>query len=79
MKTLIIAGLIILLSGCASIDMARTKAAAGFDAVLEGAEMVTCSDASVGSVLRRYGKTAVHFTRWRDFCFGDGLPYIEAP
>jgi len=76
MKILTLFGLVILLSGC-SIDTFRVRAASGFDSVLEGAERVTCNDTSIGSILRRYGKSAEQFNRWREYCFGDGMPFIE--
>lgn len=70
----IFAGAVMLwfLSACATVDVVRSKAADGFDAGLVAAEQMTCNDASVGSIKRRYANTREGFQRWVNFCFSDG-------
>lgn len=67
------------LNGCAVLDVARTKAAAGFDASLVAAETVTCNDASIGSIKRKYCQTTEGCQRWKDFCsaYTPTLPDLE--
>ena len=57
-----------------------SKGAQAYDAGLEGAEMYMCAIASVGSVMRRYGRTQDTADAWRAICEGqDGVDLIGPP
>jgi len=70
---------IYMLTGCSAMSVARSKAAAGFDASLVAAETVTCNDASIGSIKRKYCQTTEGCQRWKDFCaaYTPTLPDLE--
>jgi len=68
---------LLLLAGCSTLDIARTKGAEAYDEALNASITFTCNDTSVGSVVRRFGTSADHMEDWVDFCFGDrALPYL---
>ena len=68
MKYIIIA-LSLTLTGCVT-DPIRAKVSGAYDVGLEKAEGFVCNDASVGSIIRRYGVSADRASVWKDFCFG---------
>ena len=82
-KPIIVAG-VLLLGGCGFTpqgDVIReavlSKGAQAFDTGLESAEAYICTIASVGSVMRRYGRTQATADAWRDICFGqEGVDLI---
>ena len=76
MKYILILLAIVSLYGCSETQMIRDKVAGAYDQVLEANEMGICNDVSVGSILRRYGKSAERAQAWRDFCFGDEAVHI---
>ena len=62
---------LIMLSGCAEMQIARQKGAEFYDEGLNAAHRFECNDTSVGSIVRRYGSSVESMQRWVDFCFGD--------
>ena len=80
--TLVLA--ILLLGGCgftpqgdAIREVVMSRGAQAFDTGLESAETYICTIASVGSVMRRYGRTQTTADAWRDICFGqEGVDLI---
>lgn len=81
MKSLLILLVTLFLFGCATVDQVRGKVAGLYDQALESAETTICNDASVGSVLRRYGRSVERANEWRALCFGevDAVHVIAAP
>jgi len=61
--------LLITLTGCVT-DPVRNQIAKGYDTGLEKAEGFVCNDATVGSVIRRYGVSSDRAQTWKEFCFG---------
>jgi hypothetical protein len=64
------------LSGCGGFgDTSRqfvaVEGAEAYDEGLENAEWLICQAASVGSVQRRYGRSAGLADAWRMLCLGD--------
>ena len=77
---------VLLLAGCgftSTGDRIRTgvaeEGAAAYDSGLETAEFFQCRAASVGSVIRRYGKSEELAAAWRTICFGEQAPVIIPP
>jgi hypothetical protein len=69
MKLLLVALVTIALSGCIT-DPVRDKVAGAYDVGLEKAEGFICNDASIGSIIRKYGISSDRAKAWKDFCFG---------
>lgn len=69
MKYLIAIPILAALTGCIT-DPIRVKVAGAFDAGLEKSEVFICNDATVGSIIRRYGVSTDRAKIWKDFCFG---------
>jgi hypothetical protein len=53
-------------------DFVANEGAKAYDEGLANAEFFLCRAASVGSVQRRYGRTAETAEAWRVLCFGEG-------
>jgi len=68
-KLFIILALSISLTGCVT-DPVRAKVAGAYDVGLEKAEGFVCNDATVGSIIRRYGASSDRARVWKEFCFG---------
>ena len=76
--------LLLLVSGCGftqkgdfARDTALSKGAQAYDEGLDNAELYICTIASVGSVMRRYGRTQATADAWRAICEGqDGVNLI---
>ena len=72
--------LFLLLSGCASIDTAKTavalKGAEISDTALKDAVWWTCQGSSVGAVKRMYGITSERASLYREFCQGSGTANV---
>ncbi len=68
------------LSGCASIDTAKTavalKGAELSDTALKDAVWWTCQGSSVGAVKRMYGITSERASLYREFCQGSGTANV---
>ena len=67
----------LLLGGCgitpqgdAIREAVLSRGAQAYDTGLESAEDYICTIASVGSVMRRYGRSQTTANAWRDICFG---------
>ena len=82
MKWFIVAAMV-LVSGCASMDIAKKavaiKAAEISDTALSDAVWWTCKGASVGSVQRKYGLTRDRADMYKEFCFGQSDANIVGP
>jgi len=83
-RTLAAAGLALLLAACGftdtgnrARDVAAGEGARAYDEGLTNAEFFICRAASVGSVQRRYGRTAETAEAWRVLCQGDGAAAVE--
>ena len=83
-KPIILAVALLALGGCGFTawgDTARetvlAKGVQAYDEGLVNAELYICTIASVGSVMRRYGRTQATADAWRDICFGqEGVDLI---
>lgn len=58
-------------------DFVANEGAKAYDEGLANAEFFLCRAASVGSVQRRYGRTAETAEAWRVLCFGEGSAAAE--
>ncbi|MDX1574706.1 MAG: hypothetical protein R3285_00850 [Kiloniellales bacterium] len=83
-RLLAVAGLAVLLAACGftevgsrARDIAANEGAKAYDEGLANAEFFLCRAASVGSVQRRYGRTAETARAWRTLCLGDGEAAVE--
>lgn len=83
-KRLAPAGLALLLAACGLTEagnrvrgIAAEEGAKAYDEGLANAEFLICRAASVGSVQRRYGRSAETAQAWRTLCFGGGQAAIE--
>ena len=69
---LILAIIIIWLTGCAQLDIARTavdvRGQVVADRVLADAEFVLCRGITVGAWVRRYGRDAILSEGWKTIC-----------
>ena len=67
-----------LTSGCADStrETIASEGARAYDQALETSEFVICQAASVGSVIRRYGKSEADAKAWRQICLGAQAPVI---
>ncbi len=82
-KPIIVVG-VLLLGGCGFTQTGavlkegiKAAGAQAYDAGLENAEYVMCVASSVGSVMRRYGRSQTTADAWRDICFGqEGVDLI---
>ncbi len=66
----------LLLAGCGGAaqqarEVIATEGATAYDEGLVNAEFFVCRAASVGSVQRRYGRSADLAEAWRTLCLGD--------
>jgi len=81
---MIMTGLALMLAACGltdtgtrARDIAASEGARAYDEGLANAEFFICRAASVGSVQRRYGRTADTAEAWRVLCHGDGEAAVE--
>ena len=79
-----LAGFAVLLAACGftetgtrARDIAANEGAKAYDEGLANAEFFICRAASVGSIQRRYGRTAEIAQAWRTLCLGDGDAAVE--
>jgi hypothetical protein len=68
MRLILIALAAVLLSGCAQLQIVRGYGANAADGVLEGGLYATCTAATVGSLVRRYGTDADGRAAWQMMC-----------
>ncbi len=84
MRYLVLGSLILFLGACgftqtgtAIKEGIKAAGAQAYDAGLENAEYVICFESSIGSIMRRYGRSQAAANTWRDLCFGqDGVGLI---
>lgn len=83
-RLLAVVGLAALLAACGfteagnrARDLAAEEGAKAYDEGLANAEFFICRAASVGSVQRRYGRSADTAQAWRTLCQGDGEAAAE--
>jgi hypothetical protein len=83
-RGLLPAGLALTLAACGltdtgtrARDVAAGEGARAYDEGLANAEFFICRAASVGSVQRRYGRTAETAQAWRILCLGNGEAAVE--
>lgn len=58
-------------------ELVKSEGARAYDEGLANAEFFVCRAASVGSVQRRYGRTAETAEAWRVLCLGDGSAAVD--
>lgn len=76
--SLILAGCGLTREGTFVSDAVKVKGAQVYDAGLDNAEFFICQAASVGSVIRRYGRDWATASAWRTLCEGqDGVNLIQ--
>lgn len=70
----VIAALVLLLplTGCAGLAPGVQRAADAYDDSLAAAEVWMCRGASIGSVVRAYGRDDASWEAWRTLCGYDG-------
>lgn len=56
------------LTGCAAVAPGVQRAADAYDESLVAAEVWICRGASVGSIVRAYGRDEVSWQAWRTLC-----------
>ena len=75
--------LMMMLSACASVDVAKkaiaNKAAQASATALLDAEWWVCRAASVGSVKDRYGQSVERSMLYKNFCDGSGEANVVGP
>ena len=75
--TIILATIIIFVTGCTTLDIARTaidvKGQQTADIVLADAEFVMCRGITVGAWVRHYGRDAVLAEAWKTLCGSESL------
>ncbi len=80
MRTAWIGLLMVLVSGCASVDVAKKavalKGAALSDSALVDAVWWTCQGSPVGAVKRMYGVSADRADLYKEFCQGSGTANV---
>lgn len=88
MRALLSVAAVLLVAGCGFTQAgtafkagAVAKGAKAYDEGLANAEFFVCNAASVGSVQRRYGRSADMAATWRALCLGNRDSHIieEAP
>jgi len=84
LKPIWAAGLALALAACGfteagdrARDVLAGEGARAYDEGLANAEFFICRAASVGSVQRRYGRSAETAAAWRAICQGDGTAAVE--
>ena len=69
-------------AGCNTLqEVAETAAQAG-DSALKVAEWQVCTAATVGAIMRRYGKSSEEMEAWRRFCYpttAQGATLVDTP
>ena len=68
MKLLIILSLTLFITSCSTMSALFSKGAKINDDALTAAEAVICKGASIGSIMRRYGKTQAQAMAWKELC-----------
>ena len=68
MKTAAVLAAVLVLAGCASAEPYVDRAAQGYDKSLDAAELWVCRGASVGSVVRAYGRSDATWQAWLELC-----------
>lgn len=71
--------LLLLLTGCGLTGTLATKGAAIADTALADAKWFTCKGATVGSIMRAYGRTMEDAEVYRRFCYGTAAPMAANP
>lgn len=76
MRTLIIILAALALSGCSALAPGVQRAADAYDDSLQAAEVWMCRGASIGSIVRQYGRDEASWQAWRTLC---GYAGVDVP